>query len=96
MNELLALGFPLTEVIAMATGNAAEAMGLSDEVGSLAPGRPADVTILVRDQGAWQVTDCLGVTLPLAERLRPEFCLRAGVVHRADASLLAESTADVA
>jgi hypothetical protein len=31
----------------------------------------------------------------LAERLRPELCLRAGVVHRADASLLAESTADV-
>src|SRR5690348_11960963 len=87
MNELRALGFPLTEVIAMATRNAAEAMGLADEVGSLAPGRVADVTVLARDPGAWHVTDCLGVRLPLAERLRPEFCLRGGVLHRADASL---------
>jgi hypothetical protein len=56
----------------------------------------ADVTVLARDQGSWRVTDCLGATLEIAERLRPELCLRAGVVHRADASLLAESTADVA
>jgi hypothetical protein len=35
-------------------------------------------------------------TLEIPERLCPEFCVRAGVVHRADATLLAESTADVA
>jgi dihydroorotase len=94
MNELRALGFPLTEVIAMATRNAAEAFGLP-ELGSLAPGRVADVTVLARDPGSWRVTDCLGSTLEIPERLRPDFCLRAGVVHRADSSLLAESTADV-
>jgi dihydroorotase len=96
MNELRALGFPLAEVIAMATRNAAEAFGLAGELGSLAPGRGADVTVLAHDRGSWRVTDCLGRTLDIPERLRPELCLRAGVVHRADASLLAESTADVA
>jgi dihydroorotase len=95
MNELRALGFPLSEVIAMATRNAAEAFGLAG-LGTLEPGRVADVTVLARDPGSWRVTDCLGSTLEIPERLRPELCLRAGVVHRADASLLAESTADVA
>jgi predicted amidohydrolase len=96
MNELLGLGFSLTEVVAMATRNAAEALGLSDELGSLAAGRVADVTVIACERGTWRVTDSLGATLEIPERLRPELCLRAGVVHRADSSLLAESTADVA
>jgi len=96
MNELVALGFPLSEVLAMVTKNAAIAMGLAAELGSLAPGRVADVSVLARDQGSWSVTDSLGEKLGLTERLRPELCLRAGVVHRADSSLLAESAADVA
>ena len=95
MNELLALGFPLTEVIAMATSHAAVAFGL-DDLGSLAPGRVADVTVIAREPGRWRATDCLGATIELSERLCPELCLRAGVAHRADSSLLAESTADVA
>jgi dihydroorotase len=95
MNELLGLGFALTDVIAMVTRNAAVAVGLPDELGSLAPGRVADVSVIARDHGSWRVTDCLGSTIDIAERLRPELCLRAGVVHRADASLLVESTADV-
>lgn len=96
MNELRALGFSLTDVIAMATRNAAAALGRADELGSLAPGRVADVSVLARDHGTWRVSDCLGVTIDIAERLRPELCVRAGVVHRADSSLLEESTADVA
>lgn len=96
MNELRALGLSVTEVIAMATRNAALALGLADELGSLAPGRVADVSVLARERGSWRVTDCLGVTIDIAERLRPELCVRQGVVHRADSSLLEESTADVA
>lgn len=96
MNELRALGLTLPEVIAMATKNAAIALGLADELGSLAPGRVADVSVLAREQGAWSVTDSLGERIPVTERLRPELCLRAGVVHRADSSLLQESAADVA
>jgi dihydroorotase len=96
MNELIGLGFPLTEVIAMVTRNAAVAMGLEAEIGSLAPGRTADVSVIARDAGTWVLRDCLGSAITVGERLRPEFALRAGVLHRADSSLLAESTADVA
>jgi dihydroorotase len=96
MNELLALGISLTDVIAMATSHAAIALGLADELGSLAPGRVADVSVFARDHGSWRVTDSLGSTIDITERLRPELCLRAGVVHQADASLLVESTTDVA
>ena len=96
MNELMALGFPLTEVVAMVTRNAAIALGLEADIGSLAPGRTADVSIIARDRGTWTLTDCLGSQLTIGERLRPDFALRVGVFHPADSSLLSESTADVA
>ena len=96
MNELLGLGLALADVVAMVTKNAAIALGLQEELGSLAPGRVADVSVIARDRGAWRLTDCLGSTIDITERLRPELCLRAGVVHQADSSLLRESTADVA
>jgi dihydroorotase len=95
MNELIGLGIPLREVIAMVTRNAAIAIGLEAQIGSLAPGRMADISVIARDQGTWILRDCLGSQITVSERLRPEFALRAGVLHRADSSLLAESTADV-
>jgi len=96
MNELIGLGFPLAEVVAMVTKNAAIAIGLGDGIGSLAPGTTADVSVIARDRGSWSLKDCLGAEITITERLRPEFALRAGVLHRADSSLLVESTADVA
>lgn len=56
----------------------------------------ADVSVIARDAGTWALKDCLGDELRITERLRPELALRAGVVHRADPSLLEESTPDVA
>ena len=96
MNELIGLGFSVTEVVSMVTRNAAIALGLQGQIGSLAPGSVADVSVLARDAGVWTLKDCLGGALRITERLRPEFALRAGVVHRADSSLLVESTGDVA
>ena len=96
MNELRALGFPLTEVIAMVTQNAAIMLGLEGELGSLAPGRTADVSVLARDAGEWVLRDAVGNQLTLTERLRPDFALRAGRLHHADSPLLRESTEEVA
>ncbi|MBI1734155.1 MAG: amidohydrolase family protein [Candidatus Rokubacteria bacterium] len=89
MNELLALGLPLRDVIAMATANAATAVGLSGQLGTLTPGSVADVSILARDAGRWSLEDSLGETLTATERLRPELALKAGVVYAADSPLLA-------
>ena len=92
MNELIALGIPLREVIAMVTANAATAVGLGDALGTLAPGRVADISVLARDTGRWSLQDSLGEPLTAPERLRPELVLKAGVVHATDSPLLFEST----
>ena len=48
---LIALGVDLTDVIRMVTVNAATMLGLTDELGSLAPGRVADVSVLALRAG---------------------------------------------
>jgi dihydroorotase len=96
MNELIALGLPRRDVIAMVTSNAATAVGLGDAFGALTPGRAADVSVLARDTGRWELEDSLGEKLTATERLRPEFALKAGVRHAADSPLLFESAKGVA
>jgi dihydroorotase len=93
MNELLALGVALPDVIRMVTANAATMVGLDGQIGTLAPGVAADVSVLVRDVGEWTLEDSLGVRLTTHERLRPEFALKDGRLHRADSPLLSESAA---
>jgi dihydroorotase len=93
MTELLALGLPLPDVVAMATANAATFVGLEGQIGTLAPGTVADVTVLARDVGQWTLQDSLGAQITASERLRPEFALKGGTIHQADSPLLFESAA---
>jgi dihydroorotase len=90
MNELLALGLRLPDVIGMVTANAATMLGLDGRIGTLAPGVVADVSVLARDTGRFTLEDSLGVRLIATERLRPEFALKNGRLHRADSPLLFE------
>lgn len=92
INELLALGLELGDVVRMVTANAAAVLGLDGRIGTLAPGTVADVSVLARDVGRWTLEDSLGEQLATSERLRPEFALKAGAMHRADSPLLFEST----
>jgi len=96
MNELIALGVGLTDVIRMVTVNAASMLGLTDELGSLAPGRVADVSVLAVDEDDWTLQDSLGVRIKTDKRLRPVLALRAGKVHRARSPLLGEQVPEVA
>ena len=96
MNELLALGIRLPELVRMVTANAAVMIGQEGEIGTLAPGTVADVSVLARDVGSWTLEDSLGERVTASERLRPEFALKAGVRHDADSPLLFESTKNVA
>jgi dihydroorotase len=96
MNELIALGIELTDVIRMVTVNAASMLGLTDELGSLAPGRVADVSVLAIDEDAWTLQDSLGVRIKTDKRLRPVLALRAGKVHRSQSPLLGEQVPEVA
>jgi dihydroorotase len=51
LNELLALGIELEDVVRMVTCNAAAMLGMAGEIGTLAPGAVADVTVLATDHG---------------------------------------------
>ena len=78
MTSLLALGVELRQVVAMVTCNAARMIGLEREVGSLAVGRLADVSVLSDTHGRWILTDNEGTEVEARRRLEPLFCLRAG------------------
>ena len=90
MSELLALGVPLVEVISMVTSNAAVLLGLDGQIGTLAPGAAADVSVVRLEPGDWTVRDASGAELHLGERVRPDFALREGVVYKSDSPLVPE------
>jgi dihydroorotase len=96
MNELMALGVGLPDVVRMVTANAAAMLSLEDEIGTLAPGRVADVSVLAIDDGDFVLQDSLGVRIPATKRLRPVLALRAGKVHRPESPLLVEEVPEVA
>lgn len=88
MTAMLALGIPLDHVVRMVTCNVVEVFGLPDELGTLKPGHPADVTVLHDERGRWALRDNEGTQLVGERLLRPHFCLRGGVRFDADASVL--------
>jgi dihydroorotase len=96
MNELMALGVGLTDVVKMVTANPATMLDRESELGSLAPGRVADVSVLALDEGDWTLEDSLGVRIKATLRLRPVLALRAGKVHRPASPLLREAVPEVA
>ena len=88
MTELLTLGVPLAGVVKMVTGNAAAMLGLQDELGTLEPGRVADVSVLALRSGRWILRDNQRAEVAADRLLEPLFCLRAGQYHEADSPLL--------
>ena len=82
MSKVLALGVDLTDVIAMATITPARVLHLDDELGSLAVGRTADITVLRLADGPAALSDGFE-TVTADRRLEPVGCLRAGAWHAA-------------
>jgi dihydroorotase len=85
LTKLLALGMSQREVISVTTTHAAGAIGRVGELGSLAPGRPADLSVLEwrTDQPA-AVSDGFQ-TLEAPAALVPFGCVRCGTWFRAAA-----------
>lgn len=88
MTELLAMGLELSEILAMATSNAARMIGMSNTLGHLSVGHIADISILRLEKGSWSLRDNSGDTWPAKERLVPVGCLKDGCYHAADSVLL--------
>ena len=67
---------------------AAEMLGMEGQLGTLAPGTVADVTVLAVEHGRWTLSDSLGEEIASSIRLRPDVTVRAGRVSRPDSPLL--------
>jgi dihydroorotase len=83
ISKVWALGVPLAEAIAMASSRTADVIGRADELGSLSPGRAAEVSVLRIDEGEAVLSDGFE-TITAARRLAPVGCLRAGEWIEAD------------
>ena len=78
MSKMLAMGVGLNEVVATVTSNPAKMLGMADRLGTIAPGREADISVLELRDGAYALSDNSGVTVTSRNLLIPLFCLRAG------------------
>ncbi len=88
MTAMLALGLPLTQVVRMVTCNVVDVFGLPKDLGTLAVGNPADISVLHDETGRFALRDNEGTQLVGERLLRPAFCLKDGVRFDADASIL--------
>ena len=82
------LGMSFSNIVAMVTCNAAEMIGMSGELGTLARGRAAEITVVDRVPGAWELRDNSRVTEIADEIIVPRFVLKDGVQHLPDSPLL--------
>ena len=80
MGRFMAAGYGVEDMIRMATVNAAKALGMSDEIGALAVGREADITILDVNNGRWKFVDTVGKEFTGEKALTPVLTVRAGEV----------------
>jgi dihydroorotase len=90
MTELVTLGMTFEDVVKTVTSNAAELIGMSDVIGTLAPGRDADVSVIDRVPGAWELRDNSGERVTAREAIVPRFVLRNDVRFDPDSPILAK------
>ena len=88
MSKLLALGLPLADIVATVTSNPAAMLGMGAHLGTLRPGREADVSVLELQDGAFQLADNSGVMVTASQLIVPLFCLRGGRRFEANSPLV--------
>jgi dihydroorotase len=76
MAKLMALGFSLTEVVEMATCNAARLLGRSDELGLLDIGSAAEISVLRVEEREWNAVDSQKGTIPAHQAIIPVLTVR--------------------
>jgi dihydroorotase len=88
MTELLTLGMTLPEIVATVTSNPARMVRMQDSLGTLLPGREADVSVLDILDGRFELKDNSGRIVLASQMIVPVFALRAGVRHDAVSPLI--------
>lgn len=88
MSRLLGLGMPLMEVIRATTESPARVIGEAGELGTLAAGTIADISIFELREEPWRLLDGRYECLEVGARLIPWQTLRAGVAHAPNPAML--------
>lgn len=78
MAKFMAVGYSFADVVAMTTGRAAAAIGRQDDLGAIAVGREADLTVLDLVRGDFQFTDTTKATFTGEHGIVPVHTVRAG------------------
>ncbi|NQW18032.1 MAG: amidohydrolase/deacetylase family metallohydrolase [Chloroflexi bacterium] len=84
MNKFLTLGFSVEDVTRMTTTNSATSLGESGNLGALAVGREADISVLDTVQGSFIHHDAAGGSNTGDRAIVPVFTVRAGEVQPLD------------
>ncbi len=79
MSKILNIGVPLERVIEMSTVAPAREIN-RPELGTLTPGRPADIAVLALDEGEFSFVDCERTTMTGSKRLRCEMTFFGGEI----------------
>jgi dihydroorotase len=83
MAKLIALGFSLKQVVAMATVNAARLLGRADELGAVRIGAPAEISVLRLEDREWIAMDSQKRTMPANRALLPVYTIRGDTIYDA-------------
>jgi dihydroorotase len=78
MGRFMAAGYTVEDMVRMSTVNAARALGMENEIGALATGREADITILEVVNGRWKFVDTVQKEFTGDKALAPVLTIRAG------------------
>jgi dihydroorotase len=81
MAKFMSIGYTLPEVIKATTSSAASLLGLQDEIGAIAVGRDADLTILDVVEGDFTFTDTTGQAFNGRYGLVPVHTIKTGELH---------------
>jgi dihydroorotase len=81
MAKLMALGFSLTQVVEMATINAARLLGRSKQMGFIRVGEPAEISVLRLDEREWKAVDSQKGTIQARQALVPVYAIRQDTIY---------------
>jgi dihydroorotase len=84
MAKFMSIGYSLSDVVRMTTASAAAGLGMADQLGALAVGREADVSIIELVEGNWKFTDTLNQPFTGTQALVPIETIRAGELFSPD------------
>jgi len=84
MSKFMSIGHSLSDVVRMASINAARAIGRQDDLGAIAIGREADLSIVDVVSGKWKFFDTKEVPFTGEQALIPVQTIRAGTLFSPD------------